>query len=142
MHQRRKRFPKKLLIQRPKSQSPKTVFKDSSYLKFLEIKNFVDSEFSLGCQSELLNASELAKSRKTWPFFSENKSSTCLVDLINSWSKWWLWKPSRTHLCTCILRILMRKISNPWMLVIWTGMIPKVYSQNMLNLQFCIKQNL
>lgn len=48
--------------------NPKSVFRDSSYFKTLE-KTFFDSE--LPSIVTLLNASELAKSRKTWPFFSE-----------------------------------------------------------------------
>ena len=47
------------------------VYRDSSYFKFLA-KKFVNSEHSSDNFIELLNASELAKSRKTWPFFSES----------------------------------------------------------------------
>ena len=46
-----------------------SVYKDASYFELLEKKN-VDSRNSSSIK--LLNASELAKSRKTWPFFSEN----------------------------------------------------------------------
>ena len=55
----------------PKNNQPtSSVYRDSSYFKFLATK-FISSEFSADNFIELLNASELAKSRKTWPFFSE-----------------------------------------------------------------------
>lgn len=52
--------------------NPKSVFRDASYFKTLE-KTYFDSE--LTSIVDLLNASELAKSRKTWPFFSEDNGT-------------------------------------------------------------------
>ena len=84
MSKRKSRFnhPQKFQnSQKPRNLGAKNfVYRDSSYFKFLATKSVI-SEFSAENFVELLNASELAKSRKTWPFYSEELESG------NNWSK-------------------------------------------------------
>ena len=103
MPQRRSRFNEKFRhpLRNPRSHilGTKSVFRDSSFLILLKTK-ILDSDFYL-C-GQLLNASELAKSRKTWPFFSEE---ICRENLNQFWSKWLQWKLCRTRFFICIRQV-------------------------------------